>query len=345
MLQYHLLAGWHILWRSITLPFRTCSSKPPEFLNPEARNTLPSEKTVSSIHFARSREANKQLLFYVRKVTASGVSVWWRSRWCLQSGLHLLPVLTHPLGGRFPGCRRAAVDRHYFGQSPCFYLPPLHGASQGQLLRACKDVSGGGGGQGVGKEGGGYSHGWVACLQQEVSVPVLQLYSPIITFTIQRQLGAHAQEVSGDHITSTVCVCGLYNPDHDPSNHLCQSPSTPPAMWETCSMLADVMCSWETKLFNRYYTESSHLGVVIIIRHGFQFYCKILPFSCEAFKYFLFRKGVYLKLEGRRQAFYIAEISSWCIKPLTFKIRHIPILLFQDEVYLNYHPKAISLEL
>lgn len=49
--------------------------------------------------------------------------------------------------------------------------------------------------------------GWVACLQQEVSVPVLQLYSPIITFTIQRQAGAHALEVSGDHVTSAVCVC------------------------------------------------------------------------------------------------------------------------------------------
>lgn len=53
---------------------------------------------------------------------------------------------------------------------------------------------------------GDYSHEWVACLQQEVSIPVLQLYSPIITFTIQRQLRAHAQEVSGDHVTSAVCV-------------------------------------------------------------------------------------------------------------------------------------------
>lgn len=56
------------------------------------------------------------------------------------------------------------------------------------------------------RAGRDYSHGWVACLQQEVSALVLQLYSPIITFTIQRQLGAHAQEVSGDHITSTACV-------------------------------------------------------------------------------------------------------------------------------------------
>lgn len=56
------------------------------------------------------------------------------------------------------------------------------------------------------RRGGDCSLGWVACLQQEVSVALLQLYSPIITFTIQRQLRAHAQEVSGDHVTSAVCV-------------------------------------------------------------------------------------------------------------------------------------------
>lgn len=39
-------------------------------------------------------------------------------------------------------------------------MPPLHGASEGQLLRACKDVSGGGGGQGVGEEGRG-GQSWV----------------------------------------------------------------------------------------------------------------------------------------------------------------------------------------
>lgn len=77
--------------------------------------------------------------------------------------LHLLPVLTQPsgVGGRFPGCLRAAADRHCFGY---FYLPPLHGASWGQLLRACKDVRGGGGGQGVGKERGGGMKPWVGGL-------------------------------------------------------------------------------------------------------------------------------------------------------------------------------------
>ena len=73
---------------------------------------------------------------------------------------------------------------------------------------------------------GDYSHGWVACLQQEVIVPLLQLYFLIITFTIQRQLGAHALEVSGDHVSSAGRA--LYNPNHDPSTLLCRS-STPPA--------------------------------------------------------------------------------------------------------------------
>lgn len=40
-------------------------------------------------------------------------------------------------------------------ESPvCLYLPSLRGASGGQLLRPRKDVRGGGGGQGVGKQGG-----------------------------------------------------------------------------------------------------------------------------------------------------------------------------------------------
>lgn len=83
-------------------------------------------------------------------------------------------------------------------------MAPLHGASEGQLLRACKDVSGGGGGQGVGKEGwGGGGPGWVACLPQEVSVPDLQFCSLMITFTIQRRLRARAPEDSGDRVTST----------------------------------------------------------------------------------------------------------------------------------------------
>ena len=99
-------------------------------------------------------------------MNASGVSVWWRSRWCLQERLHLLPVLTQPSRGggrwgRFPGCLRAAADRLCFGY---FYLPPLHGASWGQLLRACKDVRGGGGGQGVGLDGGGGVKSWVGCM-------------------------------------------------------------------------------------------------------------------------------------------------------------------------------------
>lgn len=42
-----------------------------------------------------------------------------------------------------------------------------------------------------------------ACLQQEVALPGLQLYPMIITFTILRQLTAHAQAVPGDHV---VCV-------------------------------------------------------------------------------------------------------------------------------------------
>lgn len=42
-------------------------------------------------------------------------------------------------------------------------MAPLHGASEGQLLRACKDVSGGGGGQGVGKEAWGTA-GLVGCM-------------------------------------------------------------------------------------------------------------------------------------------------------------------------------------
>lgn len=92
----------------------------------------------------------------------------------------------------------------------------------------------------MGVWGGGYSHGWVACLQQEVSVPVLQLYSPIITFTIRRRLGAHAQEVSGDHVTSAVCVPST-TPDHDPHLHPPPPlPSAPPAIRRPARMLADV---------------------------------------------------------------------------------------------------------
>lgn len=127
------------------------------------------------------------------------------SRCCLQSVQHLLPVLTHPSGGRFPGCQRAAADRRCFGHTAGPHVPPLHGASEGQLLRACKDVSGGGGGQGVGKEGGagGGGPGWVACLPQEVSVPDLQFYPLMITFTIRRRLRARAPEDSGDRVTST----------------------------------------------------------------------------------------------------------------------------------------------
>lgn len=85
---------------------------------------------------------------------------------------------------------------------------------------------------------GAYSHGWVACLQQEVSVPVLQLYSPIITFTIQRQLRAHAQEVSGDHVTSAVCVPST-PPTMTPSTQLCHS--APPAIRKPAPVLADVV--------------------------------------------------------------------------------------------------------
>ncbi|KAI9541205.1 hypothetical protein NQZ68_032989 [Dissostichus eleginoides] len=40
------------------------------------------------------------------------------------------------------------------------------------------------------------------------------------------QLGAHALEVSGDHVSSAGRA--LYNPNHDPSTLLCRS-STPPA--------------------------------------------------------------------------------------------------------------------
>lgn len=86
------------------------------------------------------------------------------SRCCLQSVQHLLPVLTQPSGGRFPGCQRAAADRRCFGQTARLYVAPLHGASEGQLLRARKDVSGGGGGQGVGKEGRGGRQSWVGCM-------------------------------------------------------------------------------------------------------------------------------------------------------------------------------------
>lgn len=77
--------------------------------------------------------------------------------------------------------------------------------------------------------GGDYSHGWIACLQQEVIVPVLQLYFPIITFTIQRQLRAHAQEVSGDHVTSTVCVCV---PSITPT--MTPSPTSASPLYSTC---------------------------------------------------------------------------------------------------------------
>lgn len=147
------------------------------------------------------------------------------SRWCLQSAQHLLPVLTLPSGGRFPGCQRAAADRRRLPAS----LEPLHGASEGQLPRARKDVSGGGGGQGVGKEGwGGSSPGRVACLPQEVSVQVFQFHSLVITFTIQRRLGAHAPEDSGDQVTSMLC------PPWPP-------PLTPPPtfsdpLYDTCQM-------------------------------------------------------------------------------------------------------------
>lgn len=145
-------------------------------------------------------------------MSASGVGVWGRgggSRWCLQSVQHLLPVLTHPSGGRFPGCQRAAADRRCFGPTACFYAPPLHGASEGQLLRARKDVSGGGGGQGVGKEGC-EEGGEAACLPQEVSVPVLQLYPLIITSCS-----------GGDRVASSVCPL---EPRRDPCAHL-QRPS------------------------------------------------------------------------------------------------------------------------
>lgn len=78
-------------------------------------------------------------------------------------------------------------------------------------------------------KGGTTVMGGLHAFKQEVSVLVLQLYSPIITFTIQRQLGAHAQEVSGDHVTAAVCVCvcALHNPNRDPSTHLCQSSPLP----------------------------------------------------------------------------------------------------------------------
>lgn len=129
---------------------------------------------------------------------------------CRASCTCCLSSLTHR-GADSQDARGQLLTATTLDSPSCLYVPSLHGASRGQLLRACKDVS-----WGVAevkelarKEGGVGATtvmGGVACLQQEVSVPVLQLYSPIITFTIQRQPGAHAQEVSGDHVTSAVCV-------------------------------------------------------------------------------------------------------------------------------------------
>lgn len=84
-----------------------------------------------------------------------------------------------------------------------------------------------------------------ACLREEVTVPVLQLYHTIITFTIQRQLRAHTQ-VSGDHVTSTMWECVPSTTSAMTPPPLCV-PSTPPASGKPAFMLQMYFCSRKNK--------------------------------------------------------------------------------------------------
>lgn len=201
------LWGWHILWRSITLPLCTCSSKLPEFLIPEARNIL--MKVTSSLP-SSCKVSSSQQTALILGVSGECIRCERLVEIQVVSAEHPAPAACphSPIGGQIPrmpegSCWQALLWRVplLLSTSPTWGL--LGSAAKGMQRcqwgwRRSRSWQGGGGGD--------YSHGWVACLQQEVSVPVLQLYSPIITFTIQRQLGAHAQEVSGDHVTSAVCV-------------------------------------------------------------------------------------------------------------------------------------------
>ncbi|TNN84894.1 hypothetical protein EYF80_004939 [Liparis tanakae] len=75
----------------------------PEFLISEATNMcVKVNRRASVTSLGLPNVGGKPLLFWVRQVKTSGVSVWWGSRWCLQSTLHLPPVLTHPSGGQIP---------------------------------------------------------------------------------------------------------------------------------------------------------------------------------------------------------------------------------------------------
>lgn len=200
-------APWQPLWLwSITFPFCTCSSRLQEVLIPNTWNicikaALPVSLFVwgqQTVLFLMSRE------YFRCKIQVP--SAKHPCTCCLSSPTHWRADSQDALGQLLTGTTLETS------------LAFIHLPFIGPPRVSCQDGGGDGEGQGVGKKSvvrggrGGrvclvgfhaFSRGW--------SIPAGQWYSTIITFTIQRQRRAHAQQ---DHVSSSVCVraCALFCP-------------------------------------------------------------------------------------------------------------------------------------
>lgn len=154
------------------------------------------------------------------------------SRWCLQSALHLLPVLTHPSGGEFPGCHRAAADRSYFGEPrlPLSTVPMwgLRGSAAKATQRCQRGWR-----RSRSWQAGGSLQTWVGCM------PSAGGGRPGFTIILSDN---HFHNLSSPRSGGlrrsryVRCVRAPHNPDRDPPSPVLLAP---PAIWKPPPMLAD----------------------------------------------------------------------------------------------------------
>ena len=158
MLQYHLLALWTLrVAHSVALlteinhtRFLHVFIKAPGVPEPWGLEYLhESNQLAPFISLGLKKSTNSsyfRFVRWVRQVLASGGDP---GGVCGEPCTCCLSSLTHR-GADSQNARGQLLTGTASDSPLCIYLPPLHGASKGQLLRACKDVSGGAGGQGVG---------------------------------------------------------------------------------------------------------------------------------------------------------------------------------------------------
>lgn len=165
----------------------------------------------------------------------SGVSARWTSRWCLQSAPHLLPVLTHPSGGEFPACHRAAADRRYFGEPrlPLSTVPTW--GPQRSAAKATQRCQRGWRRSRSWQAGGrGGLQSWVGCM------PSAGRGRPGFTIILSdNHFHNLSRPRSGGLRRSRYvrCVRAPHNPDRDPPSPVLP---TPPAIWKTSSLLGNL---------------------------------------------------------------------------------------------------------